>query len=284
MSSVVKLLDREAVHHRRDLDRPVVGERQQAIGRVPAGIDHLAAAHPLRIGAPGPGALATAQLDAARRRLAKPRFCTASMERNDEWPAQRPGGQQAARLDQARLEELVVRRHEDGAGLLERGPDRDRVLQRRAERFFAEDRLAGPRRGDDGLGVQVVRQADVDRVEIGFSQHRCEIGIGRHLAVAERRWRDAAPAPATRRRRRPPRRAARCSARRGHARGPSSPSRRCRLSALSTRSPSSSHSTLWSADVSLPGHPADVMARAQSRCQSPRLTASQPQEDTNSYY
>ena len=74
----------------------------------------------------------------------------------------------------------------DSAGLLERGLDRDRVVQRGAERFFAEDRLAGPGRGENRLGVQVVRQADVDGVEIGFRQHRGEIGIGRHLAVAER--------------------------------------------------------------------------------------------------
>ena len=63
-------------------------------------------------------------------------------------------------------------------------PDRDRVFQRHAEGFLTEDRLAGPRRGQNRLGVQMVRQADIDRVKTGFRQHRIEIGVGRHFAVA----------------------------------------------------------------------------------------------------
>jgi hypothetical protein len=76
--------------------------------------------------------------------------------------------------------------HEYATRLIERGPDRDGVIECEAQRFFAEDRLAGPRRGENRVGVQVVRQADVDRVEIGFRQHRGQVGKDRHLAVFKR--------------------------------------------------------------------------------------------------
>ena len=131
---------------------------------MPAGVDHLAAAHPLQVGPPGPGAFAAAEL--GRHGAGGEAAILHRLDRaEDEGPAQGAGGQQAARLDQARLEELVVGRHEDDAGLVERLADGGGVFQGGAERFLAEDRLAGAGGGEDRLGVEVVGQADVDRVD-----------------------------------------------------------------------------------------------------------------------
>src|ERR687897_2009780 len=92
-----QLLDRETIHHRRDLDRAVAGERQQTVGRVPAGIDHLAAAHPLRIGTPGPGTLATAQLP-GHGTATESAVLNGLDGADDEYSPQGSRGQQTARF------------------------------------------------------------------------------------------------------------------------------------------------------------------------------------------
>ena len=83
--------------------------------------------------------------------------------------------QLAGRRDR-RHEQLVVRAHEGDAGGGHRSSDLARLLDRQAQRLLAQDVHAGRRRGDDGVGVEVVGQADVDRVD-----HRG----GQHLAVVE---------------------------------------------------------------------------------------------------
>src|SRR5690349_14982892 len=49
--------DQKPLGHRRDFDRAVVGEREQAVTRVPAGIEDFAPAHSREIGTPRPRAL-----------------------------------------------------------------------------------------------------------------------------------------------------------------------------------------------------------------------------------
>ena len=46
-----------------------------------------------------------------------------------------------------------------------------RLLERQAERLLAEDVLAGLGRGDDRVRMEVVGQADVDRVDEGRREH-----------------------------------------------------------------------------------------------------------------
>ena len=180
----VELLDREVFDHGGDFDRPVIRQRQQAVRRVPAGVDDLPTAHALQVRAPGPGILAAPQLDrhvAAGESPILHRLNRAVIE----GASQGARGQQAACLDQAWLEELVVRGNEDRAGRIQRLADLRCVLQVRAERLLAEDRLACPGRRDDRFRVQVMREADIDGVDHVCVNHLLQAGKRCNLWIAD---------------------------------------------------------------------------------------------------
>src|SRR5207249_565575 len=92
-------------------------------------------------------------------------------------------------LTMEREHERLPQRHRRG---VRRGEHPGGLLGRHAERLLAEDRLAGFERRDRPLGVQAVRQRDVDRLDLR---------IGDELLVAGDPARDimlGGPAPGAR--------------------------------------------------------------------------------------
>ena len=75
---------------------------------------------------------------------------------------------------------------------------RSRVGGRHGQRLLAQDVLAGPSRGDRPLGVEVVRQRDVDRVDVGVGEERLVRAVGASGCRAARRRRVPGPRRATR--------------------------------------------------------------------------------------
>lgn len=98
-------------------------------------------------------------------------------------PADRPGVDQLLGLRDGRQEQLVVGAHEGDTGLLDGGGDLHGLLRCQAERLLAQDVLAGARGGDDRVLVQVMRQADVDGVDVCLRQHRGVVGVDRRSGV-----------------------------------------------------------------------------------------------------
>ena len=74
----------------------------------------------------------------------------------------------------------------------------DGLLRGEAERLLAQDVLAGLGRRDDRVGVQVVRQADVDGVEVCLGDHLPIVGVRRGAELGRR-----VAGPSRSRRRRP---------------------------------------------------------------------------------
>ena len=148
---------------------------------MPAGVEHFAAAHPRRIGSPGEGALAHGEVTSGRQGKA------AMLEALDRAQvvglAEHARLEQPPRFDQRRLEELVVAHHEDDARLVEHVADLLGVLKRGAERLLAEDCLAGAGRVDDRVRVEMMRQADVDRLHVRIGQQLLDAGVDLRLAA-----------------------------------------------------------------------------------------------------
>ena len=82
------------------------------------------------------------------------------------------GIDQAFDFAHGRGEELVVRGHIDNAGFFDRGNDSVGFVEIEAHRFLAEDVLACCCGIKNSRCVQVMRQADIDRVDVGA--HRGE--------------------------------------------------------------------------------------------------------------
>jgi len=79
----------------------------------------------------------------------------------------------------ARVETQDVSDHQTRPARFDRLHDPPRCRRVVRERFFKEDRLARAGRGQGGVQVQTIRQAEADGVDIGTGQERCEIGIWR---------------------------------------------------------------------------------------------------------
>src|SRR5215218_4924842 len=82
-----------------------------------------------------------------------------------------------------RQEELVVSAHQGDAGCTDRLLYLVCLLNRQTERFLAQDVLSGLSSGHYGLGVQVVRQADVDGVEVCLEDHLPKVGVRRSVQL-----------------------------------------------------------------------------------------------------
>ena len=65
-----------------------------------------------------------------------------------------------------------------------------RVVERQRHRLFAEDDLARLRRGNRGLGVEVIRQRDVDRVDVAAIDGGAPVGGGALPSPALRHGRE----------------------------------------------------------------------------------------------
>jgi hypothetical protein len=91
-------------------------------------------------------------------------------KRSTKFPCrqQRPG------FDQTRLEELVVRHHEGDTRLLQHLADLGRVFLRRTKRFLTEDRFTRASRRDDGVGVQMVWQTDINDIDRAIEEQRLD--------------------------------------------------------------------------------------------------------------
>jgi hypothetical protein len=79
-----------------------------------------------------------------------------------------------------------VRGHEGDAGPRHGLVADGRLLQRQAERLLAQDVLAGRGRRQDGVLVQVVRQADIDRVHPAGRQQLAVVAVLARAAQARR--------------------------------------------------------------------------------------------------
>src|SRR2546422_8255597 len=80
--------------------------------------------------------------------------------------AEPPRVQLTLRLAVERVEAIVEPHHPDHVCVLPGLQDTPGVVQRRGERLLQIDVLAVPQRGEGRLGVERVRQADDDRVEL----------------------------------------------------------------------------------------------------------------------
>ena len=90
-------------------------------------------------------------------------------------------------------EELIVGAHERDARVRHRPLHPVRLRQGQAERLLAEDMLAGLGRGDDRVRVEVMRQADIDRVDEGRREHLAV--VDEHLVPRPRGRRGLGHAP-----------------------------------------------------------------------------------------
>ena len=75
--------------------------------------------------------------------------------------------------------ELIVGTHQGHTRGAHRPLHRGGLLNSEAERLFTQNVLACFSSGHDGLGVQVVRQADVDGVEVSLADHLPKVGVRR---------------------------------------------------------------------------------------------------------
>src|SRR2546422_839879 len=109
--------------------------------------------------------------------------------------AEPPRVQLTLRLAVERVEAIVEPHHPDHVCVLPGLQDTPGVVQRRGERLLQIDVLAVPQRGEGRLGVERVRQADDDRVELRPREQlviALEGGGGRYpstCALAARRGR-----------------------------------------------------------------------------------------------
>src|SRR5699024_8678740 len=81
------------------------------------------------------------------------------------------------RLGDRRHEQLVVGAHQGDARLLDGVAHLHRLLGAQAQRLLAQDVLAGLGGGHDRGAVQVVRQADVHRVDLRILDQLEEVGV-----------------------------------------------------------------------------------------------------------
>ena len=170
---VLALHEREPVRreHRGDLGGRAAGQVQQQVGRVVAGVDQLAPAARRRVRAPAH----VRGVEGVEEAVGRADLVDA---------ADRAGREHRLRLGDGGEEELVVGAHERdprrGDGVAHLG----RLRRGQAQGLLAQDVPPGGGRGDHGVAVQVMRQADVDRVDVGLGDQRAEVVV--------RAWRRAA--------------------------------------------------------------------------------------------
>jgi hypothetical protein len=114
--------------------------------------------------------------------------------------AELPRVQSTLRLAIERVEAVVEPHHPDHVGALPGFQHLPGVVQRRGERFLQIDVLALPQRGECRLGVERVREADDDRIELRDREQlliALEGGGGRYLRRARSRRAGSTSARAT---------------------------------------------------------------------------------------
>ena len=167
--------------HGRDLDDVVAEHGAQEIGHVDAEVEQRAAAGEPRIEEP--------------RGVGRPRLGP-GMAESGAHPRDRAdvaAGDRVARGDERGREPQVVRRHQQHTGV-GRGREHGVGLGDRArDRLFDENVLAGLGRGDRHLGVERVRRADRDRVDVVVIEHRAPI-VDDDAAAARSAWAASADA------------------------------------------------------------------------------------------
>jgi len=91
--------------------------------------------------------------------------------------------QQLLSLRHCRQVELVVGAHQRHARCTDSRPHLVGLLHSQAERLFTQDVFACLSSSHDCLGVEMVRQADVDGVELGLQDHLPEVGVRRRVQL-----------------------------------------------------------------------------------------------------
>ena len=110
---------------------------------------------------------------------------------HDFQAAERSVPRELDRPDRLRVVEIHERLDGDPAGPIRGRGDRVHLGDRERERFFAQDVLAGLERPDRPFGVKVVRERDVDDVDVGRRDERV-VGRERGRDIVRRRERRAA--------------------------------------------------------------------------------------------
>src|SRR5687768_509092 len=169
----------EATKRSTNLDGATAGEIEQPVGRVVAGVDQLPAALRLQIGAPRAG-------EGARTRAAGAEAVLAAQPQD---AADLAGVDHALRFLYDGHEQLIVRGHVRHARPFDGVADPVGLVEARAHRLLAEDVLPGGGGVDDRRAVQVVRQADVDGVDVALHLPEALLPVGerarRHAGRSE---------------------------------------------------------------------------------------------------